>query len=116
MRAPWCPWGVRHELSPSAAATSVIKAGQHCAVVWHALSLSAQPGGRSLSHGVEVGEAGGLLLLGNFTSKPIVQCQQPLQPANPQQKGTRQAGGGTGLDSLISESMNVSQQAISVLK
>lgn len=68
---------------------------------------------------MEVEDVGGLLLLGNLTSKPIVQCQQPLLPANPRQNGTRQAGGGgTGSsEGLISESMNVSpQQAISALK
>lgn len=69
-----------------------------------------QPGGRSLSHRVEVG---GLPLLGNFTSKPIVRRQQPLLPANPPQKGTRQAGGGSGSERLVSGSVN-SQQAISV--
>lgn len=65
---------------------------------------------------MEAGEVGGLFLLANSTSKPIVQCQQPLLPANPQQKGTRQAAGGTGSEGLISESMDVSQQAVSALK
>ena len=65
---------------------------------------------------MEAGEVGGLFLLANSTSKPIVQCQQPLLPANPQQKGTRQAAGGTGSEGLISESTDVSQQAVSALK
>lgn len=98
--------------SRAAAATSGMKTGQHPTVVQCALRLSAQPGGRSLSHPVEVG---GLPLLGNFTSKPIVRCQQPLLPANPPQKGRRQAGGGPGSERLLSGSVN-SQQAISVLK